>query len=213
MVKEIYAGNISLALRAFPKHSSCVKRLVHSRPYKVQRDIALSGNLSNGHARLLPASESKHGIDAPLSSLPFTTLYRSLFVNAISSKPLLLSVALPLLRQISTPGNNFLFNLKKNKPLAWLIKRTVYKQFCAGEEGNEVKRTLKSLRSLGFRGTILTYGKETVFNHSKNSAQSLAVDCSGAERATGHCPHIQAWRDGIMETIDMLGDGDQLAIK
>ena len=147
----------------------------------------------------------------PLAVLPTSNLFRSLFISFVSSKPRLLGSAIYFLDILCQPNRTFL-NVKHNKPLAWLMKNTVYRQFCTGENGAEVRQTLGELRALGFKGAILTYARETTFDHRSGEAHGLGVP-SETGNAEKKCPSIEAWRVGVLESADMLGETDQLAVK
>ena len=69
------------------------------------------------------------------------------------------------------------------------------------------------MKSLGFRGTIVTFGKEIVFDHKNNSAHGAGVNVDEVGTDSSECPGIRAWQDGTIETLEMLGEGDHLAIK
>ncbi|EEU33611.1 uncharacterized protein NECHADRAFT_10996, partial [Fusarium vanettenii 77-13-4] len=152
------------------------------------------------------------GTESPLSEVPSTVLWRSLLINAVSSRPWLLVPSLTLLLKLSRPGNPFLFNVDRNPFLRSILKQTFYKQFCAGETGVETQNTMKQLQDMGFRGTILTYAKETVFDHHTNEQIGLGVDASCKGEAQWN-ESIEAWRAGTVKTVELLREGDQLAVK
>ena len=144
-------------------------------------------------------------------------LLRSLLVAAITSKPYLLKPSLSILSRLSKSGNGLLLNVDRNIILHTILKWTFYKQFCAGENGRETQATVQMFKDLGFRGTLLTYAKETVFDHSTKSQQGLGVTTeqgNGQDVAgKGYCEHIEAWREGTVKTVDLLGEDDYLAMK
>lgn len=147
---------------------------------------------------------------APLSVLPNTVLLRSWFLAAISSKPHLLHASLAcLLWLTSTPGGIFV-NVNKSPVLHFVRKNTFYKQLCAGETASEARRTLRQTRDFGFRGTILTYAKETSFDQVTNKVHRQRA---ATETNRGECEYIGPWAEGTLETVDLLGEGDQLALK
>ncbi|OJD38037.1 proline oxidase [Diplodia corticola] len=148
----------------------------------------------------------------PLSALPTSMLLRSVFINAISSKPFLLSPSLAILSALSKPSRSWVLNVDRNPLLHSLLKATFYKQFCAGETGGEVTQTMRRLREIGFRGTILTYAKETVFDHRTNTEHGMGI-ASKEDGEPAWCEEIAAWREGTLETVDLLEEGDQLALK
>ncbi|KAJ6441294.1 proline oxidase [Purpureocillium lavendulum] len=149
---------------------------------------------------------------SPLSVLPAGVLCRSLFTNTVSSTPWLLTPAISFLSYLCQPRRPLLFDVQRNGPLAWLMKQTVYKQFCAGETPAETKSTMRHMRAMGFRGTIITLATETVFDYRKNLVHGLGVD-AGAGVGAGACPAIASWRKRTLEAVELLDEGDQLAIK
>ncbi|KAJ5321526.1 hypothetical protein N7476_004528 [Penicillium atrosanguineum] len=153
----------------------------------------------------------------PLAALPTKVLLRSLLVATISSKPLLLRSSLGAISMFSKPNRGFLLNVDRNPILHGILKKTFYEQFCAGENGKETKATIKELKDMGFRGVIMTYAKETVFDHKTNTEQGLGVAAleKGQELdpALARCATIESWRKGTMETVEQLEDGDYLAVK
>ncbi|GKT44692.1 putative proline dehydrogenase, mitochondrial [Colletotrichum spaethianum] len=68
------------------------------------------------------------------------------------------------------------------------------------------------LRFMGFRGTILTYAKETIFDAKTNTAHGLGIE-SEKNAKSKYCATIESWRKGALDTVELLGDGDQLALK
>lgn len=121
---------------------------------------------------------------------------------------------------LSKPNRGFLLNINRNPILHRILKKTFYEQFCAGENGAETKATIRQLKDMGFRGVIMTYAKETVFDHRTHTGKVLheaAPQTGLAEHAlhslVNHCPNIESWRKGTLETVDQLEDGDYLAVK
>ncbi|KAH6665844.1 FAD-linked oxidoreductase-like protein [Plectosphaerella plurivora] len=153
-----------------------------------------------GHGESLLSSKTKPA--APLSALPTPSLFRSLLITAISSKPYLLGPSLSILQWLCSSPQGRLWNIERNPVLRFILKTTFYKHFCAGETPEEARQTLLLMKSQGFKGTLLTYGKETVFDFETNKSHGQG-DLSG----------IEAWRKGTMETAELLGEGDQLALK
>lgn len=151
----------------------------------------------------------------PLSGLPASVLFRSLLISAISSKPYLLGHSLSILSFLCKPNRSLLFDVDKNVALHWIMKSVFYKQFCAGETHNEVKSTIRYFKDMGFQGTIMTYAKETVFDHRTKAQQGLGITQNAGEDGAGStvCPHIEAWRKGTVDTVELLGKGDYLAVK
>ncbi|KAK7416870.1 proline dehydrogenase [Neonectria punicea] len=148
---------------------------------------------------------------SPLAALPTGVLLRSIFINAITSRPYLLRPSLWVLSKLSNPGR-FMPSIDNNILLRSILKPTFYKQFCAGETRVETQATMKHMKEMGFRGTILTYAKEIVFDHHANSQHGLGVEAAEGKE-TQWCESIEAWRAGTANTVELLGEGDQLAVK
>ncbi|KAJ5131036.1 uncharacterized protein N7515_007075 [Penicillium bovifimosum] len=155
----------------------------------------------------------------PLSALPARALLRSLLVSTISSKRFLLIPALSMMSFLSKPNRIWLFDVDRNPILHGILKTTFYNQFCAGENGAECKATIQQMKDMGFRGMILTYAAETVFDHNtqashgqgtalKNEHGDVSMDGSVVR-----CPSIEAWQAGTIETIYMTEAEDYIAVK
>ncbi|KAJ5238352.1 hypothetical protein N7468_002971 [Penicillium chermesinum] len=121
---------------------------------------------------------------------------------------------------LSKPNRGRLLDVDRNPILHGILKKTFYEQFCAGENKAESIRTIKELKEMGFRGVMMTFAKETVFDHSTGSQQGLGVAALEGEKAGEHlplsvtqCANIEAWRQGTLETVDQLSEGDCLATK
>ncbi|KAI4604333.1 hypothetical protein KJ359_000468 [Pestalotiopsis sp. 9143b] len=151
----------------------------------------------------------------PLGPLPTGMLLRSLMIAGISSKRYLLLPSLKILSFLSSPNRGFLFNADKNPLIHAILKKTFYEQFCAGVNAIETKQCVRRLKDLGFRGIILTYARETVFDHSTKTKDVQGVDSKELADAAepGFCSHIEDWRAGTAETVELIDDGDYLAVK
>jgi len=150
----------------------------------------------------------------PLSAMPTHMLLRSLFVATISSNKFLLIPSLNLLSFFSKPNRSLLFNIDRNPVLKATLKRTLYNQFCAGETQQETRACVKQLKDLGFKGVILTYAKEMVFDHKTKSANHHTSDSFVDERTSmAHDADVEAWRVGTLGTLDLISEGDILALK
>ncbi|KAJ5514647.1 hypothetical protein N7463_004199 [Penicillium fimorum] len=156
----------------------------------------------------------------PLSVLPARALLRSLLVSTISSKRFLLIPALSLLSFLSKPNRTWLFDVDRNPILHGILKKTFYNQFCAGENGAECRSTIREMKDMGFRGMILTYAAETVFDHSTQAQHGQGVAALESEHRdvsanvpVYQCPSIEAWREGTVETVYMTEAEDYLAVK
>ena len=153
---------------------------------------------------------------APLSVMPLPMFLRSFLVATISSKKWLLLPSLRILDFFSKPHRTWIFNLEKNPILYAILKRSFYDQFCAGTTPVETRTCVKALKDLGFRGVILTYASEMVFDHKSGNDHSLgAVAEETKDEGTGVRIDnvIESWRAGTVGTIDLIDEGDILAIK
>ncbi|PYI26221.1 FAD-linked oxidoreductase [Aspergillus indologenus CBS 114.80] len=152
------------------------------------------------------ASASAHSV------VPTGVLLRSLLVTTVSSHPLLLGPSLSILSFLSK-SRSLLLDVERNPLIYWFLRKTFYDHFCAGEKEDEVHRTIQQIKSTGVKGVILTYTRETV-QDSRTEEQRFA-NTNALEKAasTDTCEHIQAWREDVLRTVDMLGPGDFLAPK
>ncbi|KAI0490067.1 FAD-linked oxidoreductase-like protein [Xylaria cf. heliscus] len=149
----------------------------------------------------------------PLSTLPMPILLRSLLVSGICSKPYLLRPSLSILSFLSKPNRNFLLSIDRNPLLYWIVKRTLYDQFCVGENAADAKKTMKKMHDFGFSGILLTYAKETTFDHESKREQAVGSSVKRADTGEQECEEIEAWRTGTLQTVHMTDNGDQVAIK
>ncbi|KAH7028777.1 FAD-linked oxidoreductase-like protein [Microdochium trichocladiopsis] len=142
-------------------------------------------------------------------------LLRSLLVATISSHRFLLLPALSVLQFLIKPHTSRLLSVDRNPILHGVLKRTFYNQFCAGENEAETRQCVRSLKDLGFRGVILTFARETVFDH--NNAQGTSGSNSSPEQALeaadSHDVSVEEWKNGTMETAALVDAGDFLALK
>ncbi|KAI8245237.1 Proline dehydrogenase 1 [Colletotrichum sp. SAR 10_99] len=157
-----------------------------------------------------PARKSVPG--APLSILSTGTLLRSLLITTISSNRFLLIPSLYALSFLSKSSGSFLLDVDRNPVLHAILKKTFYDQFCAGETPEQTKACVDRLKALGFKGVILTYAKETVFDHLTQSAHETGKTAA-ASGIAGVDSEIESWRCGTLETAAQVGEGDILAIK
>ncbi|KAI9801884.1 MAG: proline dehydrogenase [Piccolia ochrophora] len=104
-----------------------------------------------------------------------------------------------------------ILNPDRNPLLRWLLKRTFYAQFCAGENAKEVKETVDELKRMGYQGVILAYAKEEVVKHS--AAKALGDRTVSGEAAEKADREAKTWRDATLETVRMTASGDFVALK
>ena len=145
--------------------------------------------------------------------MPLSMLLRSLFIATISSKRYLLTPSLRLLAFFAQPDRSFLFNVDRNPVLHAVLKKTLYNQFCAGESAAETRACVQQLKDLGFRGVILTYAKEVVFDHKSQTVHGAKNLSHSIKDYNVHDTSIEEWRIGTLNTVHLISRGDILAIK
>lgn len=153
------------------------------------------------------ASESRSSKSSPLSILPCGVLLRSYFVAALCSSSVLLSSVLQLLSRLAR-SKSVLLNPDRNLPLRYLLRKTFYAHFCAGESATEVRLVVAGLKRMGLSGVILTYAKE--ISPNRNGAQQLTMRCSDDSDVRSE---VEMWKQGSLETVRLAGGGDLIALK
>ena len=143
----------------------------------------------------------------PLSILPMPILLRSYALTALSSYPLLLSPSLKLLSLVAH-SSSALLNPDRNPLLHYLLKKTFYAQFCAGETKIEVQETVTGLKTMGYKGVILAYGKEIVLQRGEK------VDVTSTQSAGSTAEEdVQHWKEGTLKTVQIAEEGDMIGLK
>lgn len=163
---------------------------------------------SNGK-RSIPKHDSVELIapsSTPLARLPTSSLLRSLFLSSFFSSPFLFRPGLALFQKVATSASPWL-NPDGNPILRGLIAPLVYRQFCAGRNKAEIQRTASDNRRLGFSGIVLCYGKEA---QVRADNKILGYD---QEKVRVMDREIKQWKDGNIQTLGMIGEGDWLGIK
>ncbi|EXJ62077.1 hypothetical protein A1O7_02510 [Cladophialophora yegresii CBS 114405] len=103
------------------------------------------------------------------------------------------------------------FNPDRNPLLHFLLKRTFYAQFCAGETPPEVRVTIADLKNIGFGGVILGHAKEVVL--SKEELESLSAQPTAMDQAQVDAGEVATWRENTISTIELTQRGDYVALK
>ena len=156
------------------------------------------------------ASPTKSQTPRPLSLLSFPVLLRSYALTAMSTYPLLLSPSLRVLSYVAN-SSSALLNPDRNPIIRYLLKKTFYAQFCAGETIDEVKRTVKGLKEMGYKGVILGYGREIVLEKD-NTLEACSAPSTSTE-VQRNDDMVQAWKEGNLKTVEMAEEGDFIALK
>lgn len=127
---------------------------------------------------------------------------RNLILGAWFSSPHLFKPGLSIMRAVAN-SRSALLNPDKNPLVAAVVKPLIYNHFCAGSNKREIDKTKAEAKGIGFSGIILCYGKET-------GAADIDAATAGNEKLIAE---VNQWRDGNLETLDMVGDGDWLGMK
>ena len=135
-----------------------------------------------------------------LSLLDVPTLLRSYLISTVSSNQLLLSLSLRLLTFLAHSSSPVLAH---NRVFHYVLKKTLYKHFCAGETPLEAQQTVTELKKIGFKGVILASAKEIVLD------EQPAVKSFQAEEAKS----IEAWKNSALETVRLAESADYVALK
>lgn len=106
---------------------------------------------------------------------------------------------------------NPLLNPDRNPILKYVMKKTFYAQYCAGENAEEVRRTVESLKRIGFSGVILGYAREVVLTEEQTAGLASCGEGDAAEECIKN--EINPWADGTLETVLLATPGDYVAIK
>ena len=82
-------------------------------------------------------------------------------------------------------------------------QKTIYAQFCAGETPSEVQRTATQLKETGYRGIVLNYAKELVFDKAAPAKQTRDDEAKD----------LEDWKQGLLKTVKLVESGDYAALK
>ena len=76
---------------------------------------------------------------------------------------------------------------------------------------DEVKKTVKGLKDIGYKGIILNYGKEIVIDKGKmmkaSSAPSTELELQHIKET------VDTWKEGYLKTVEMAGENGFVALK
>lgn len=144
--------------------------------------------------------------NAPLSLLPLSFLLRSYLIASLSSSPHLLTPSLRLLSIIANPPSPFL-DPDRNPLLRYVLRKTLYAHFCAGENLDEVRKTSFVLKGLGYSGVILNHGRE-IISEDDEMLKVGRVDLDLAAQED-----VQNWKRSNLETVRLVEEGGFVALK
>ncbi|GES64590.1 proline oxidase Put1 [Aspergillus terreus] len=141
-----------------------------------------------------------------MAILPTKTLIRSLLFTSIMASPLL-KPCLSVMKYM-VESNSPLLKPSRNPVLNYILRTTIYNHFCAGVNETEVRRTVQDMKSLGFKGVILGYARESIARLD-NGTHSSPVQKQEAVAARA----VEEWKQGNLQTLKMIGTGDYLNVK
>jgi proline dehydrogenase len=105
-------------------------------------------------------------------------------------------------------SKSVILNPDKNRLVGGLMRVLFYNHFCAGRSDSEVKKTVSTMKEMGFKGVILGYAREVIVNPAATreefTGSGLTKSFEGA---------IDQWREGNLMSLPMIGNGDFLAVK
>lgn len=147
---------------------------------------------------------------SPLAVLPLTTVIRSLVTTTISSSPVLLPPSMAVM-SVMAHSTSPLLNPDRNLILKYVMKKTFYAQYCAGENAAEVRHTMETLKQIGFSGVILGYAREVVLTPEQTADLASCGEGAMAEECIRN--EINPWAAGTLETVRLTAPGDYVALK
>lgn len=104
-----------------------------------------------------------------------------------------------------------LLNPDRNLILKYVMKKTFYAQYCAGENAAEVRHTMETLKQIGFSGVILGYAREVVLTPEQTADLASCGEGAMAEECIRN--EINPWAAGTLETVRLTAPGDYVALK
>ncbi|ODM17081.1 hypothetical protein SI65_07480 [Aspergillus cristatus] len=136
--------------------------------------------------------------------MPTGPLLRSLLFTSIMSSPLLNPCLSMLTRVVNSTSP--LLDPSQNPLMNHLLRTTIYNHFCAGENEHSVQQTVHGMKTLGFKGVIMGYAKETVVKENESTTSSTSQEEASLRS-------VEEWKRGNLRTLGMIGAGDYLAVK
>ncbi|OAX81648.1 hypothetical protein ACJ72_04015 [Emergomyces africanus] len=134
-----------------------------------------------------------------LEKMPTTALLRSIVMQSTMSHPYIMGAA-------SAMAKRNIRMLTGNLLLKFLLDKIFYAQFCAGSTEAEIKKTVNSLKALGFKGVITAYAREVDLSNATENA-------SEAKHQTAHQGHVAQWVEGTLKGVQYSNPGDFVALK
>ena len=144
-----------------------------------------------------------------MARMPTKYVLRSLILTTLMSSNTVIRPGLAILKVLASPKSGLL-NADRNPLLNKLLRLTIYGQFCAGSNYDEVSESLKMVKKFGYQGVFMGYAKEIVLdNEDSHSRDQFAP----GEYSDACYRMVEEWKEGTLDTLRMIEPGDILAIK
>ncbi|KAK8251099.1 proline oxidase-like protein [Phyllosticta capitalensis] len=186
------------AYRLSPAHR---QRLLHASAVRRIRLRVYTGSPISFPPTLPPQTP-----DLPqhvLAFLPFSQIVKTYLITLALSNPILYHLCFSALHLLAYPPHPVL-DPDKNRALGYLLKKTFYSQFCAGENKAEVEKTAAKVRSVGYDGLSLEFALEVLLDEIESSEHETPEETAKA---------IETWRNGMLQTVEMVREGEFAALK
>lgn len=136
-----------------------------------------------------------------------SSLIRNLAFGALCTSPKIFRLGFAALQTMAHSQSAFL-NPDRNPLLRAIVKPIIYDQFCAGVTKSEIQSTVSRIKGTGFSGVLLAYGKEIEVNNPRDMSSMTQF-----EKSEAFDKDVDTWLQGNLQTLDMIGDRDFLAVK
>ncbi|KAL2802240.1 FAD-linked oxidoreductase-like protein [Aspergillus granulosus] len=180
------------------------KTVWRKRPSLLYAGLRSCTSSTTQHGLLIQAPSAK---GSPLAVLPTKSLVYSVLFTSLISSPLL-KPSLGLLKYV-IDSKSSVIHPSKNPVTRYLLRKTIYNHFCAGENEHEVRRSVQKMKSLGFKGVILGYARESVAN--MDDVEDLPAASKTKQDVLDRA--VDEWKDGNLRTLKMIGKGDYMNVK
>lgn len=172
------------------------------RPLHLRYQTTLVSSQTSKQERSIPAQNDEKTGTSYMTRVSTWSLLRNIFISMFLTRPLLLRPGMAIMKLVANSKSSLL-NPDSNILIRAALRPIVYDQFCAGTNAIEVKKTMQDIKGLGFTGVALTYAKE------------IQLDKSGGMLGShsNREGQISQWKEGNIESLDIITSDDWLAIK
>jgi len=129
-------------------------------------------------------------------------------ITSVLSSKRLVDFSMPIMKRL-VASKSAVLSCDRNPALRFIMRKVIYDHFAAGECKDEVRRTVATMKHMGFKGVILGHAKDVVVNHNAQNESAAIKDGIG----DAFDPAVEKWKEGQLETLRMLTGDDILAIK